>query len=99
MKREFLEETGLALEVKEIAFVNKEFVPSMFHSDQQVISIYFYAKCDLDLIDTERCVPNSGEGPSEWHMLQWKTISELSSDELFFPIDKQALLFLQSRAD
>jgi len=42
--REFIEETGNTVKVKELFYINKELVPSIFKNKSQLICIYYFVK-------------------------------------------------------
>ena len=92
LKREFMEELGLRVEVGEHIYTTDYFQPSAFHPDQQMISIYYYvhplkpikarlAQRPFDFIDGD---DSSGEAES-FRLIPWEDFGE---DAFTLPIDK-----------
>jgi 8-oxo-dGTP diphosphatase len=82
LKREFLEETGLEIEITSHFYTVDFFQPSAFNPLQQVISIYYTVQPTNELShDPTTNFQNE-------HGLRWVEISELSSDTFSLPIDK-----------
>jgi len=42
--REYMEETGNTIKVKELFYVNEGFIPSIFNQKEQIVSIYYFVK-------------------------------------------------------
>jgi len=82
LKREFLEEFNLEIEVGELFYLTDFFQVSAFSEKDQVISIYYRIRADLNSLD-HLIANHSGE-----EKLHWKKLSELNEDMLSLPIDK-----------
>lgn len=87
IKREFLEELSLKVEVAELFYLTDFYQQSAFNSDDQIISIYYKVLCnDSDKINTsERPFDFVGDA-IESH--RWISIERLTIEEVTFPIDK-----------
>lgn len=96
LKREFMEECQLQVQVDEHFYTTENFVPSAFSSKMQVMSIYYRVSCsDLSPL-LHRTEPSKLEKHGDQELI-WKTIDELNPHELNLPIDRLvAELFLQS---
>lgn len=86
--REFREEFDLEIEVGELFYFTDFFQQSAFSEHDQVISVYYRIQLP-ESFDTHVVQGEKGE------ILRWKTISELTSDDLTFPIDKKVAELLQ----
>ena len=86
LKREFMEECGVEVEVGDLFYVNDFLQVSAFHSDQQLFSFYYhvsYSKTDrLETVSIDYSHQEEGE------KLVWRSLKELNSDDLTFPIDQ-----------
>lgn len=82
LKREFLEEFNLEIEVAELFYLTDFFQVSAFSEHDQVVSIYYLIRADLDKIDY---LIRNHLGAETLH---WVNLSELSEELLTFPIDK-----------
>lgn len=92
LKREFMEELDLAVEVGDHIYTTDYFQPSAFHPDQQMISIYYYvhpleqfkarlAQTPFDFIAGEA---KGGEAES-FRLIPWE---EFGEEAFTLPIDK-----------
>ena len=82
LKREFLEEFNLEIEVGELFYLTDFFQTSAFSEKDQVISVYYRITADLDRLDQ---LMKNQTGEEELH---WVKLSELIEELLTFPIDK-----------
>jgi 8-oxo-dGTP diphosphatase len=91
LKREFKEETGIDVEVKEHFYTTDFFQPSFFDTESQIISIYYRCEsvecCNVKISQKKfdfEIVP--GE---EAESFRWVAVSELMNETyLILPIDK-----------
>jgi ADP-ribose pyrophosphatase YjhB (NUDIX family) len=95
--REFLEETGTKVDVRDHVYTTDFFQTSVFDNKVQVICIYY--KVMIPRVHTISV--NDGEKKATREdgsqQLIWKKISRLNSEELTFPSDRLALQqFLRS---
>jgi len=86
LKREFLEELELEIEVGELFYFNEFHQPSAFDPRHQVHSFYYYVATEnwQSIRVGEHVVPLKQEG--EKH--RWMSLAQLSPDHVTFPIDK-----------
>ena len=94
--REFQEELGIDIEVKEHFYTTDFFVASSFDASKQVISIYY-------LVDYTNWASIPTRHPVEdWlpqegaQLFYWRSVQDLRSEELTFPIDKKVLSLLSA---
>ncbi|MGB0934335.1 MAG: NUDIX domain-containing protein [Lishizhenia sp.] len=87
LKREFEEELDLKVEVDELIYLTDYFQVSAFDKNEQLISIYYrvHTKSWEDISCKERVYDFEG---NEQEVQRWKSISELSKNDLTFPVDK-----------
>jgi len=91
LKREFLEETGLEIEIVSHFYTVDFFQPSAFNPQQQVISIYYVVKPSQMLIhDPSLNIKNE-------HRLRWVPMQELSTETFSLPIDKHIVPMILER--
>ena len=93
LKREFYEEMELEIEVEDHFYTTDFFVPSAFHKDNQVISVYYTVKPkNKDLLEniTDFKSPD-GE------ILHWRKIAQLEEDDFPLPIEKVVCRLLKER--
>lgn len=95
LQRELHEELGCNFDIGEIFYVNEFFQASAFSDNDQLISFYYYARpCDEnDLSQLDVKSGNHGDG----EVFHWKSIKDLSEDDLMFPIDKIVARKLKGR--
>ncbi len=93
LKREFIEETGIEVEVKEHFYTTDFFVQSAFElsADSQLISIYYIVESkDWNRIKTsDKKFDFEFVKGKESESFRWVNISELESEtDIVLPIDK-----------
>lgn len=82
LKREFLEETGLEIEITSHFYTVDFFQPSAFNSEQQVISIYYVVRPAFEFTgDPTTNIQNE-------HGLRWVALHDLSQSTFSLPIDR-----------
>lgn len=90
LKREWLEELGVEIEVLNHFYTTDFFQQSAFHADAQIMSIYYRiipkSEVILDLTTVSK------EGEEAFRMVH---ISELTEDMVTFPIDKKVVELLK----
>ena len=88
--REFLEETGFAVEVTGHFYTTDFFVASAFNPDSQVISIYYKVRfkgvADLKVVKEKYAFSERVEGAQTF---RWIPMSSITPEEFTFPIDKR----------
>jgi len=90
LKREFIEEMNLEIEVKSHFYTTEFFVPSAF-DDSQIISIYYLVNAnDAELTDVSRFNHDK-------QSFKWLAINILDANDFTFPIDKKVAELLRNR--
>lgn len=102
LKREFMEEAGIAVEVKEHFYTTDFYVRSFFElsSDSQIISIYYLVEsADWQQIKTSSKKFDFDYVPGkEAESFRWVNLSELNNEtDIVLPIDKVVLNLLYKR--
>ena len=87
LKREFMEECQLNINVDEHFYTTEDFVPSAFSSKMQVMSIYYRVSCDDLSPLLHRTAPSKFEKHGDQDLI-WKKLEELNPHELNLPIDR-----------
>jgi ADP-ribose pyrophosphatase YjhB (NUDIX family) len=82
LKREFMEEFNLEIEVGDLFYLTDYFQVSAFSEKDQVISIYYRIRADLNNLDRLISTHNGAE------KLHWVPLSDLSEASVTLPIDK-----------
>ncbi len=99
LKREFMEELTLRVEVGEHFYTTDYFQPSAFHPDHQMISIYYFVhplealtfRVAEQPFDFEESADGAGEAES-FRFIPW---DELDADAFSLPIDKVVAALLK----
>jgi ADP-ribose pyrophosphatase YjhB (NUDIX family) len=91
LKREFLEEVNVVVEVEEHFYTTDFFVASAFDADSQVISIYFHVSCkdcaSIKASDTKFDF-EVVEG-KDAESFRWVNVADLAQEtDVVLPIDK-----------
>ncbi len=82
LKREFREEFDLEIEVGPLFYLTDFFQVSAFSENDQVISVYYLIRVDLNALDQLINDQTSVE------KLHWVNLSELTEEQLSLPIDR-----------
>ena len=89
LKREFMEEASLTIEVVDHFYTTEDFVVSAFNPHTQVMSIYYLISCnDLSPLNN---LPISDFQQHGDQRLFWRKLSQLTTNDLDLPIDKVVL--------
>lgn len=89
LKREWMEELGQEIEVIDHFYTTDFFQLSGFHSNQQLISIYYLVKPVSDFKITTAKKPFDFKNTSgEMLSFRWLELNNDSKEQLTFPIDK-----------
>jgi mutator protein MutT len=84
--REFQEECGIDVAVGELFYVNDFHQVSAFSPDQQLFSFYYFVQYDkCHKLET---VSMDYQHTCEGEKLVWRSLNELSVEDMTFPIDK-----------
>ena len=90
LKREFLEETGLEVEVNEHFYTTEFFQESAFRKNDQLISIYYKVKTESwEKLTHGQLATDAVEG--EMNRFYWRALSELEPKAVTYPIDQLVL--------
>ena len=93
--REFKEETGIDVSVKQHIYTTDFFQPSAFIPDDQIISIYYQVEPTARLADQSIEVSHKGLQPNEEILgFRWLELSQLSVDDVTLPIDQYLVQML-----
>lgn len=96
LKREFIEELQLNVEVGELLYLTDFYQQSAFDAKDQIISIYYNVKSLLtDKIKTKDKVFDFQSDDQEVH--RWISLDELSEEDMTFPIDKKVAKILSEK--
>ncbi len=87
LKREMKEELDTDCTVGEHFYTTDFFQRSAFKENEQLISVYFWIK-ELNLLDESLIFRSIEEGNPSNQLFHWKEISELSPNDMTFPVDK-----------
>jgi 8-oxo-dGTP diphosphatase len=90
IKREFIEEMNLEIEVLSHFYTTDFFVPSAF-DESQVISIYYTVKPTSDLLEELSKFNNDKQS------FKWLPLNTIDSDDFTFPIDKKVAEMLRNK--
>lgn len=94
--REFKEELDLNIDVNELIYLTDFYQKSAFHKDDQIISIYYAVSTEnTDSIETNEKPFDFTGNEVETH--RWKKLTQLTSEEMTFPIDKKVVEILNKK--
>lgn len=83
LKREFLEEVDLEIQVHDLFYVNDFLQLSAFNAQHQLLSFYYFVSAEN--MPTNHATPTkSGDGETQ----RWIPLHELSKNDMTFPLDK-----------
>jgi len=87
--REFMEETGNPIKVKDLFYVNGDFIPSIFNRQKQIICIYYFVKAQGKFKIIEKDASFEFEDYVEdIQGFRWLPLQELNVKEFELPIDQ-----------
>jgi len=92
LKREFIEEMNLEIEVDDLFYMNDFLQISKFNSNDQLLSVY-YTVSTLDWDRVEWCIQH----PTKEQAFRWVDFNKLKVDDITFPIDKVVLKKIKSK--
>lgn len=87
LKREFQEELGVEVRVKEHFYTTDFLQTSAFNEEDQLISIYYKVETEEMVTIINGMSAKDVEEGAE-HVFLWKNIAELKLEEVTFPIDQ-----------
>ncbi len=83
LKREFLEEMNIEIEVNDLFYINDFLQISAFNPTDQLISIYYFVTTkNWSQVDNCICYPSKNQS------FKWIDIKKLKLKDVTFPIDK-----------
>ena len=105
LKREFLEEMNLKVEVLEHLYTTDYFQESAFHPGHQIVSIYYLVKpleeitarisdVEFDFDDDQMVIYNKENEIETFRFINW---NDLSEDCVTLPIDKLVVSLLKEK--
>ena len=105
LRREFLEEMNLRVEVGEHIYTTDYFQPSAFHPDHQIISIYYWVKAlenisaristrPFDFDEQQMSVYEKDNETESFRFIHW---DQLTEELLTLPIDRMVVRMLKSQ--
>ncbi|MFL5787353.1 MAG: NUDIX hydrolase [Flavisolibacter sp.] len=104
LKREFMEEMNLKVEVGEHIYTTDYFQISAFNPDHQIISIYYWAKAlepisvrlSITAFDFDEAQLKTYENNNETESFRFIHWDELSEESVTLPIDKIVVRMVKS---
>lgn len=101
LKREFREETGIEVKVKNHFYTTDYFQPSAFNKQEQIISVYYIVERTggAELSANVRKNNFSAEqllSAENCESLRWLPLAELTEEEMSLPIDKRVARMLRT---
>jgi ADP-ribose pyrophosphatase YjhB (NUDIX family) len=86
LHREFKEELGIAISIKELFYLTEHFQDSVFRNHDQLISVYYLVeKISNQSIENGKSSMDPNEINNHFY---WHSIPDLSEESVTFPIDK-----------
>ena len=96
LKREFVEECNVAIEVLEHFYTTDFFVKSAFN-DSQVINVYYTVKNRDSLNLNFKTEPFDFDGEGDLlQSFRWISLDQLTEDDVTFPTDKHVVKLLRT---
>lgn len=98
LKREAMEEFGQEIEIIEHFYTTDFFQPALFYVNSQLISIYYLMRFINPIQFKISSRPFDFDILKNGNMsFRWRSIQQLQSDELTFPIDKHVSTLLKDK--
>lgn len=99
LKREFIEELNLKVDVMTHFYTTDFFQPSAFHPDHQIISIYYLVKSNkMETIKTMKKRFDFTQLINNEQLVRWVSLDSISEKEFTFPIDKRVAAMLRNNS-
>ena len=97
LKREFLEECNVGVEVLSHYYTTDFFVKSAF-GDAQIISVYYKIKAVSNLDICIKTIPFDFDGEGEvLQAFRWINLADLKPEDMTFPIDQHVVKLLKEQ--
>lgn len=103
LRREFMEETGLAVEVTDHIYTTDFFQISAFNNTDQIISIYYRVEAPFPIsLETKTVAfdfaPHQVANPNgECELFRWIDWDELNEESMSLPIDKATIKLIKNK--
>ena len=98
LKREFLEECNVGVEVLSHYYTTDFFVKSAF-GDAQIISVYYKIKAVSNLDICIKTIPFDFDGEGEvLQAFRWVSLADIKPEDMTFPIDQHVVKLLKEQA-
>ncbi|HEX5001495.1 MAG TPA: NUDIX domain-containing protein [Bacteroidia bacterium] len=96
--REFKEELGITIRVRQHFYTTDFFQASAFNPEQQVISIYYLVETDevKNILSSDMAFDFDTE-EGKFQSFRWVTLDELQVSELTLPIDRHVIKLLKKK--
>lgn len=104
LKREFMEETGLTVEVGDHIYTTDFFQISAFNNKDQIISIYYFVKAAEPVLLDIKTKPfdfahhQIADPNGESEVFRWIEWDELKEDHMSLPIDKVVIGIIREKS-
>jgi len=89
IKREFMEELGIEIEIVKHFYTTDFFQESAFNKEHQIISIYYLVKNTTDINIKFSILPFDFEKKEGAQSFRWIPIKKIEEKDFTFPIDKK----------
>lgn len=97
LRREFLEECNVDIEIQEHFYTTDFFIKSAFN-DSQVISVYYKVKALSPLqLDFKEVPYDFGSQGDILQAFRWKSVDELETSDVTFPTDQRVIELLKTK--
>ncbi|MDX1651635.1 MAG: NUDIX domain-containing protein [Brumimicrobium sp.] len=95
LKREFREEIGIDIRIKELFYLTDFFQVSAFDKNDQLVSIYYLV--DTEEVNKIRTVSDpSGFSGNDQEVHRWVHLQEINESDVTFPVDKKVVEMLKN---
>lgn len=104
LKREFMEETGLTVEIAEHIYTTDFFQISAFNNKDQIISIYYRVKTGYPVqLETKQApfqfsAAQTADTTKDCEVFRWIEWDALTVDDMSLPIDKVVIDMIKKNA-
>lgn len=89
LKREFIEELGVHIDSARLFYLNEFYQASVFKTEDQIISFYYLVTLKLnEIIVGVINKPVGSMDSSDFERVEWLALTDLTPDQMTFPIDK-----------
>ena len=105
LKREFMEETGLEVEIGDHIYTTDFFQLSAFNNKDQIISIYYIVKALFPIIIENKSKPfdfspnQTADHNGESEVFRWIEWDSLTDNDMSLPIDKIVIGLLKQKGN